>query len=178
MNIIQGKEIALKNLVRKAQKGDARAFIELMDNNRQSMYKIARSFFSNEEDIADAIQDTIEICYRSLSELKQAEYFRTWLARILINKCKAIMRKNKRECPVEALPEQGQICIDLKNCEFENLMSSLDEKYRTVLLLYYGEGFKIREIAQLLNMEESTVKNRLARGREKFRRAWTEADGS
>lgn len=145
MNIVQRKEeISLKFLVRKAQKGDARAFIKLMDNNRQSMYKIARSFFSNEEDIADVIQDTIEICYRSLSDLKQTEYFRTWLIRILINRCKAVIKKNKREFPVETLPEQGEECMEMRNCEFEELMSSLDEKYRTVLLLYYGEGFKAR----------------------------------
>ena len=52
-------------------------------------------------------------------------------------------------------------------------MRSLDEKYRTILLLYYGEGFKISEIAQLLDMEENTVKTRLARGRQKFREVWS-----
>ena len=57
----QRKEgVSLKYLVRKAQQGDGRAFIELMDNSRQSMYKIARSFFTNEEDIADAIQEPPE----------------------------------------------------------------------------------------------------------------------
>ena len=63
--------------------------------------------------------------------------------------------------------------MELANCEFEELMRSLDEKYRTVLLLYYGEGFKITEIAQLLDMEENTVKSRLSRGRDKFRQVWT-----
>ena len=63
--------------------------------------------------------------------------------------------------------------MELKNCEFKELMRSLDEKYRTVLLLYYGEGFKISEIAQLLDMEENTVKTRLTRGRKKFREIWS-----
>ena len=62
---------------------------------------------------------------------------------------------------------------ELANCEFEELMRFLDEKYRTVLLLYYGEGFKVTEIAQILDMEENTVKSRLSRGREKFRQIWT-----
>lgn len=48
----------------------------------------------------------------------------------------------------------------------------MDEKYRLVLLLYYGEGFKIREIAQILEMEENTVKTRLARGRKQFERLY------
>ena len=63
--------------------------------------------------------------------------------------------------------------MDLRHCEFEELMRSLDEKYRTILLLYYGEEFKISEIAQLLDMEENTVKTRLARGRQKFREVWS-----
>lgn len=165
--------ISLEYLVKRARMGDAQAFIELIEANKQSMYKVARSYFSNEEDIGDAIQDTIETCYRSLGDLKQERYFRTWLIRILINKCIDIIRKNRRENPAEMFPDQGICDPALSNCEFEELMRSLDEKYRTVLLLYYSEGFKISEIAQLLDMEENTVKSRLSRGRKKFRDIWT-----
>ena len=61
-----------------------------------------RSFTTDtgEEDIADAIQDTIETCWKSIGHLAEAEYFRTWMTRILINKCIDIIRKNKREHPV------------------------------------------------------------------------------
>lgn len=47
-------------------------------------------------------------------------------------------------------------------------MNNMDEKYRVILTLYYSEGFKIREIAQILDMDENTVKTRLARGRRQF----------
>ena len=163
----------LEHLVTKAQQGDGRAFVRLIEMNKQSMYKVARSYFTNDEDIADAIQDTIETCYRSISHLAEAQYFRTWLTRILINKCIDILRKNKREHPVSEFPEYGESSMELNNYEFNELMNSLDEKYRTILLLYYGEGFKISEIAQLLDMEENTVKTRLSRGRSKFRELWT-----
>ena len=88
---------SLKHLVKKAQQGDARAFVRLIEINKQSMYKIARSYFTNDEDIADAIQDTIETCYRSIRHLADPGYFRTWMTRILINKCIDIIRKNKKE---------------------------------------------------------------------------------
>ena len=132
--------VSLKYLVIKAQQGDAQAFVRLMEMNKQSMYKIARSYFTSDEDIADAIQDTIETCYRSISHLAESEYFRTWLTRILINKCIDIIRKNKREHPVSDFPEYGEVSRELDNSEFNELMNSLDEKYRTILLLYYGEG--------------------------------------
>ena len=173
MNRRGKEEISLEYLVRKAKKGDPQAFIELIEASKQSMYITARSYFSNEEDIADAIQDTIETAYRSIVSLKNDKYFHTWLIRILINKCIDMIRKNRRESPVEFFPEQGEMCAELTECEFEELMRFLDEKYRTVLLLYYGEGFKVTEIAQMLNMEENTVKSRLSRGREKFRKIWT-----
>lgn len=94
---------SLKHLVKKAQQGDARAFVRLIEINKQSMYKIARSYFTNDEDIADAIQDTIETCYRSIRHLADPGYFRTWMTRILINKCIDIIRKNKKEHPVSEL---------------------------------------------------------------------------
>lgn len=160
----------------KKQRNKARTFIQLVESNKQSMYKIARSYLSNDEDIADAIQDAIESCWRNLDQLEKPAYFRTWMTRILIHKCIDIIRKNRREHPVSDFPEYGAEHKDLDNYEFSELMKSLDEKYRTILLLYYGEGFKISEIAQLLDMEENTVKTRLSRGRQKFRKIWDSQD--
>ena len=160
----------------KKQRNKARTFIQLVESNKQSMYKIARSYLSNNEDIADAIQDAIESCWRNLDQLEKPAYFRTWMTRILIHKCIDIIRKNRREHPVSDFPEYGAEHKDLDNYEFSELMKSLDEKYRTILLLYYGEGFKISEIAQLLDMEENTVKTRLSRGRQKFRMMWDSQD--
>lgn len=160
----------------KKQRNKARTFIQLVESNKQSMYKIARSYLSNDEDIADAIQDAIESCWRNLDQLEKPAYFRTWMTRILIHKCIDIIRKNRREHPVSDFPEYGAEHKDLDNYEFSELMKSLDEKYRTILLLYYGEGFKISEIAQLLDMEENIVKTRLSRGRQKFRMMWDSQD--
>ena len=160
----------------KKQRNKARTFIQLVESNKHSMYKIARSYLSNDEDIADAIQDAIESCWRNLDQLEKPAYFRTWMTRILIHKCIDIIRKNRREHPVSDFPEYGAEHKDLDNYEFSELMKSLDEKYRTILLLYYGEGFKISEIAQLLDMEENTVKTRLSRGRQKFRMMWDSQD--
>lgn len=91
---------------KKGPAGDGHAFIELMEANKQNMYKVARSYFSNEEDIADAIQDTIESCYRSLPYLDKTEYFRTWLTRILINKCIDIIKKTNGKGPSMSFPNR------------------------------------------------------------------------
>lgn len=80
-------------LVRKAMKGDADAFAELIRANMQSMYKTAWVYLGNEHDIADAMQEAVLACYEKIGTLKNTKYFRTWLIRILINKCNDILRE-------------------------------------------------------------------------------------
>lgn len=163
----------MEYLVKRAQKKDDQAFVQLIEMVKGDLYKIARSYLDSEADIADAIQDTIIVCYEKIDSLKERKYFKTWLIRILINKCNDILRKGKRECSYDVISEQGDAGMSTARYEFEELMNQLDEKYRTVLILYYAEGFKIREIAQLLEMEENTVKTRLSRGRKEVKKMYT-----
>lgn len=128
-------------LVKQAKKKDKQSFVELIELHKQSMYKIAWSYLHNDEDAADAIQETILKCYEKIEKLKNESYFTTWLTRILINNCKDILQKKKRETLSEVLPEQGDVCRELENYEFQELLKTIDE---------------------------NTVKTRLARGRREF----------
>ncbi len=85
----------MKYLIKRAQKRDDQAFLELMEIEKQDMYKVARSYLRSPEDIADAIQETIVTCYEKIDGLKEPKYFKTWLIRILINKCNDILRMEK-----------------------------------------------------------------------------------
>lgn len=156
-------------LLRKAKQGDADAFCRLMETQMQSMNKIARAYLENEEDVADAVQDTILSCYEKLCTLEQDRYFKTWLVRILINKCQDVLRRGKRVVCMEYLPETAAEDNGYSQMEWKHLLAGLDEKYRTILLLYYLEGFNTKEISVLLEMNESTVKSRLQRGREQLK---------
>ncbi len=157
-------------LVLKAQRGDEASFVKLMEQNKQGMYKVAKSYLHHEEDAADAMQETILTCFEKLDTLKEPQYFKTWMIRILINKCKDILQKNRELCLIEEMPETESHDMAQENFEFMELLHSIEEKYRTILILYYVEGFKIREIAELLDMNEHTVKTRLVRARKKFAR--------
>ena len=154
-------------LIRKAKKGDKDAFCRLMDEQMQSMYKIAISCVKNDEDAADAIQDTILSCYENLKSLKYNRYFKTWMIRILINNCYDIRRQKERLTSMDDYEETA--VTDESNLEFKELLSILDERYRIPMLLYYGQGYKIKEIAELLHIPISTVQTRLDRGRHKLK---------
>lgn len=92
------------------------------------------------------------------------------MTRILINKCNDILRKQRNIMLVEEIPEQLSYDRKYENVEWEEALESLDEKYRLIMLLYYVEGFKTGEIGDILSMPESTVRTRLARGRQRLAR--------
>lgn len=163
----------MKSLVLKAQKKhDQDAFVKLMEQNRQSMIKVAKSYLNNEEDVADAVQASILACYEKLDTLRQPQYFKTWLIRIVINKCNDILRQNRELHLTDEMPEPGTVDTIQADLEFMELLQEIDEKYRTILVLYYAEGFNTREIAELLELNERTVKTRLIRARERFARQY------
>lgn len=164
----------MQMLIEKAVRGDVESFLELMNINSLAMYKVARAILSNDDDAADAIQNTILNCFQKLHTLKKLEFFKTWLTRILINECNRILRHHQKEHLPGELPEAMKQDPAIAEFEFKEMLNLIDEKYRLVLVFYYLEGFKIPEIAEFLEMNENTVKTRLARAREQIRTAYLE----
>lgn len=167
----------MEQLVRKAKSGDGEAFITLIEQNKEMLKRVAFAYLKNQEDIADAVQDTILDAFEHIKDLKKPQYFRTWLVRILINNCARIYRRNLKHTNYELLPEEygsragnqdkGQdLSTDL---EFMDLLKALPEESRTIFQLYYGEQFTIADVAKLLRINENTVKSRLRRGKELLR---------
>lgn len=158
----------MDHLILEAKRGDPDAFSALMQSQMQNMYKAARAILNSDEDAADAIADTILICWEKLDQLKKPEFFRTWMTRILINKCKDIIRKRKRYSFVEEVPDVSVQEEGFENVEWKDALNCLEEKYRLVTVLYYVEGFSTVEIGQMLGMPDSTVRSRLSRARRKL----------
>lgn len=157
-------------LVKRAQRKDVDAFVALMEKHKTGLYKVAKSYLRSEEDVADVMQDTVLSAYEHIQELRNVSYFKTWLTRILINHCKNLLRQQKR-CVVseQVADSESSKAVPESDREFYALIGELPEDYRMIFLLYYGEGFHTGEIAQILELNENTVKSRLKRGREKLR---------
>lgn len=155
----------MDNLVKRAQKRDADAFTKLMQSQMQNMYKTARAILHNDEDAADAISETILVCWEKLEQLKQAQFFKTWMIRILINQCNDILKQRKKIIPVDEIRENTGTAQEYENIEWMETLKNLDEKYRLVIILYYVNGLTTTEIGTVLHMPASTVRTRLSRGR-------------
>lgn len=156
------------NLIKRAKRKDADAFTELMQSKMQAMYKTARAMLRDDEDAADAISETILICWEKMGQLKKPEFFNTWMTRILINECNDILRQRKKVCPIDEMEEVAYTSDAYGNVEWLETLKGLDEKYRLVMVLYYVNGLKTTEISDILHIPVSTVRTRLSRGREQM----------
>ncbi len=169
-------------LVTKACKGDNDAFAEAILLLQSSLYRVARSYLDSEEDIADAVQETILKAWKGIAGLKQPKYFKTWLIRILINESIRIRRQKNPECLVNPKLDSEDDIITFPEVaserpewqpgqvlEFEDMMRMLSMPVREVLVLYYGEGYTAAEIAELLHISKETVRQRLSRGRREIK---------
>ena len=157
------------SLIEEAKNKDPDAFDRLMRMQLNKMYRIAIAMLQNEEDAADAIQETVLKCWQKIGQLRDDKYFETWLTRILINQCNDILRSRKRIVFVEDIPEMIHEDHYFTN-EWKTVLNGLSEKYRIVMELYYVDGFSTKEIAGMLHITDANVRSRMVRGRKQLER--------
>ena len=133
------------------------------------MYRLAMSLLCNQEDAADAAQEAICTAYQKLHTLRNRDRFRPWLLRILTNECYTILRQRQRFVESDAIPEPETPGPEAADPTLWQTVSDLNEQLRSVVVLYYYEGFQVREIASILGISEANVKTRLSRARRRLR---------
>jgi RNA polymerase sigma-70 factor (ECF subfamily) len=167
----------MEKIVEKAKQGEKGAFTELMLILRQDLYKISKVRLQNDEDIYDAIQETMLIAFKSIKKLKYNEYFKTWIIRILINECNRIYRKKRYKETIfmddseieESIASEEIETIDQK-LDFEFICRNLKYEERIIIILYYMEKYTDKEIGEILNIKENTVRTKRTRAKEKIRK--------
>jgi RNA polymerase sigma-70 factor, ECF subfamily len=169
--------------VSKFKRGDKEAFLELLKGREAVLYRIAYSYFKDSERASDAVQDSILIAYKSIGNLKDLDKFKSWITSILVNRCRDILRREKRIEYEELKDEvidisrfqsvQRSVKDDYSRVEERldilSLLGELDDKYREVIRLKYLGDYTIQEIARTLDIPEGTVKSRLNFGIKKLK---------
>lgn len=139
-------------------------FTQQVMEAENSLYRVARTLSSNESDCEDAVQQAILTAYDKLDNLRNEKFFKTWLTRILINECYKIRRKGGFVISFEDytadIPSDGKIDNELRDAVFR-----LPIKLRSVIVLYYIEGYSVEETAYMLKVPQGTVKSRLHKAR-------------
>lgn len=152
-------------LVKRAIKGDRKAFEDLINIYFDRLYKEAYLRCKHEEDAKEIVQETIYKAYKSIKKLKEPKYFKTWLSRILINVANDYMRENGMiDLALEEInyikevhkDNQVEIKIDLYNA-----IDELEDKYKDVIILRYVDDLKIEEISKILERPVNTIKTHI-----------------
>lgn len=167
-----------KAKVSKVISGDREAILALINENKVNIYRVARGILRDEEDIKDAIQNTVIKSLEKIHTLKEEKFFKTWLIRILVNECNDILRRNKRLLPFEEAVDNldNHYTDNYENIDLINAINSLPEDSRITLTLFYFDDLSVKEVAEILEISEGTVKSRLSRARMQLKKVLGEVE--
>ena len=173
-----------QELVSRARQGDQDSFAQLVEANQNRIYSLTLRMTGHPEDAADLAQEAFLRAWRTLPSFQGDSSFSTWLYRLASNLCIDFLRHEKRvkaNLPVMSLddeedtpatevpdhrftPESELERKELRNAVGQALLQ-LSVEHRQVLVLRELDGLSYTEISALLNLEEGTVKSRIARAR-------------
>ena len=145
---------------------------KLILENQKEMYVLACSILKNQADAQDAVSECIVRAFENRTSLKKRTSARSWLMKILINVSRSAITK-RQKVVLFADPEQYEQEPETAEDHLWSVILELPENVRVVMVLYYYEGFSVREISTLLDIPEGTTKTRLSSGRKQLAK-WRE----
>lgn len=172
-----------RDLARRAGNGDRRAFQDIVDGNKQRMFTVARSVIGDAALAEDIVQEAFIKAYRALADFRGDCLLSTWLYRITYLTAIDAHRQQKRllqlatdngeQVDVEDPNLSGRSDVGVESSqlrrEIDAAMKCLSPFEQTVFTLRHMQNFKLREIAEVVDRSEGTVKNILFRAIRKMR---------
>ena len=149
---------------------EERTFTQKLLESEPMLYRIACALLRSEADRQDAMQETALKAWKNRASLREEQYFRTWISRIMVNECHNLHRRNSRYVPMEELPDRP--APETGEQETRLMLESLPEKQRVPLVLHYLEGFSLEEIARVQHISLALVKYRMHQARKALRVEW------
>lgn len=145
--------------------------VDYITKNQEALYRLAYSYVKNQHEALDVVQESIYKALSSIDTLKNSDYMKTWMYRIVINTSISHIRKNK---PTFASTEIIENCQEeakdiAQNMDLYYAIDKLSEKHKTVVVLRYFEDMKLEEIAKVTDCNINTVKTRLYSAIEKLK---------
>ena len=177
-----------ERLVEQARRGDADAFVALIEERQVAMTRVATAILRDPADVADALQETLVALWRELPRLRSVDAFPAWADRVLVNACRLVLRRRGRRRLREiTLPGVGRAAgglaglgsgatagFDTELAErdaFDRAFETLDADARAILVLHHLEGRPIAALAITLGIPTGTAKSRLFTARRRLEEA-------
>ena len=178
-----GDPEGLSDLIRKAAGGDRRAFDRLVVVKRERVVRTAYQVTGDLEDARDVAQSVFLRLWRVLPRFDPGQRFDTWLYRITVNAAIDLLRTRGPKGMLQPLPEDPSVLeaegsdggleagLDLRDLQraFSRLAARLSPKQRAAFVLREIEGLETAEVARILDVTESTVRNHILQARRTLR---------
>lgn len=145
-------------------------FCERISQYRYQFYIVAYAILENEADAEDAVCNAILSGYEHLVQLKNPNKFKSWMITITKNEALKLRRK-RMELPGDENVERLLPPVQDSHNELWDVVQTLKEEFRIVVVLFYYNNLSLRDISGVLGIPVGTVKSRLNRGRELLREA-------
>ena len=168
----QKKQIYTELLVIRCQEGERAAFELLVELWQKRLLMFALRYLDQETDAWDAVQETWIAVIKGLNKLQRPSLFVSWLFRILTYKCIDRIRKKQA---AERLIQNADVQRESKRISHEDeslskAVEELSDEHKVLVMLRFGQGLQIGQIATMLNIAEGTVKSRLHRALARLRK--------
>ena len=147
---------------------DKEFFVREIEAHSGMLYRVAYTILRNDDACRDAMQDTALKAWEKRTTLRQEQYFRTWLTRILINTCYDAQRKKRRVLSMEDVPEPT--APPPEDPALKCALEALPENLRLPLVLCYSEGMSYTDVAEALHIPVATVRGRIHRAKGALRK--------
>ncbi|MEN8115929.1 MAG: RNA polymerase sigma factor [Bacteroidota bacterium] len=169
------KEHIHKKLIEACKKGNDRARYELYQLYSKAMFNVSYRIMNNREEAEDMLQEAFTQAFMKLDSFRYESNFGSWLKRIVINTCINAINKKKIELTYcEEIYHHDMAEENEKNepeytvANITGAMEKLPEGSRMVFSLYLLEGYDHAEIAQIMNISESTSKSQFMRAKRRI----------
>ena len=161
------------DIISKCKSNDRRAQNELFARYAPTMLSICKRYLTDHSRAEDALIKGFKKVFDHLKNYSGEGSFEGWIKRIMVNECLMIIRKDKKHQHLISIESKsyGSVAIN-DRLEYEDilkLLEGLPQGYRTIFNLYAIEGYKHREIAELLGISINTSKSQLILARKKLR---------
>lgn len=159
--------------MKKAQKGNDKAFLTIFQEYEQDLYRIAFIYVKNQNDALDVVQETAFRSFKTIKKLKEPKYFKTWLIRIAINSSIDFLKKKRKDFQLidnieEHVSKEVNEDIELE-ITVKHLMDYLDEMEKSVIILRFYEDLTLKVVAETPDIPLGTAKTILYRALTKLR---------
>ena len=157
----------MEDYIIRAMKGEHAAILYLIEQDEEILYRIAFSYLKNEQDSLDVMQELTYKALKKMHTVKQPEYVRTWLIRVLINCCNDLLKQNVKTIELT----ENHISDTPHYNELTTLLNGISLSEQQLIYAKYFKQLKNNEIAAIHNIPEGTVKSRIHMILKKLRKA-------